>query len=122
MDKLHVKKKGPNSLRESREAQRGGGAPEAGVGRAESTAHTGPSSLGPPPTQDQPEKGEPALARHVGSPCPFSSLQVTQVPGPSGLGRSWSPAPGRPLTTWLWPLLGWSSLGTDAPWAPVTSR
>lgn len=92
--------------------------------RTESTAHTGPSSLGPPPTQDQPEKGEPAPSQAYGLSRYALSVasQVPQVPSPIRPERSWSPAPGRPLTTWLWPLLGWSSLGTDAPWASVTSR
>ena len=39
--------------------------------RAESTAHTGPSIPGPPPTQDQPEKGEPAPSQAYGIPTPM---------------------------------------------------
>lgn len=62
-----------------------------------------------PPTQDQPEGMSLPPSQAYGlPPCPFSSLPGPQVPAPSGL-RSWSPAPGRPLTTWLWPLC-WAEL------------
>ena len=74
-----MEERGPAPLRESREARGGGGggAPEAVLQagmearRAESTAHTGPSIPGPPPTQDQPEKGEPAPSQACGIPTPM---------------------------------------------------